>query len=588
MTLFGPFIRQAPNRVFISILLGALAGICYSLLIPLVQTGIQDAGGAQDGGATLILGVEVHQYKLALVFFGTCLLVLVGRSISQVMLLRVAMDVTSSMRQDIYGRIAKAPIAELERIGGARLIAAITTDVGRVVVGARMLPDLLISAVTIIGMLGFMAFMNHAVFFIVLQAIAFGVVTYQIPVLIANRFFRRSRHHVDLLQEAIHGLIAGAKELKLDAGKRERYFSSVLLRNEHAVVDADKTGNTVMRIAANYGDMISFFVIGVVAYIFVNYRAITTSELTGVVMAMLYITTPISLVINTVPSVIMARISLAKVEALMRDIPAEEHADAPPAAMPAWDVLRLRGVCYQHKGASGDVGFGVGPVDLDIRRGQVNFIVGGNGSGKSTLSKILTLHYPASEGTIAFDGEHLSSSNLAAFRQRISAIYSDYHLFDRLLGEPGRDEAHRIQAYLQLLGLDQKISIDGDRTFSTTALSDGQRKRVALLAALLEDKDVYVFDEWAADQDPVFKELFYRRVIHDLASSGKAVVVISHDDRYFSEADWLIHMEQGRIRESVDMRARRSESAASVLQGAMQMHASPPFHPPHALPDAPR
>ena len=551
MKLFDMFVQRAPNRIFLSIVLGALSGICYSLLIPLVQAGINgsgDAAGSSD--TTMLFGFEVYEYKLALLFFSICLVVLVTRSMSQVILMRVALDVTTELRKTIYGQIARAPIADLERIGSSKLIATITTDVGRIVFGARALPDLLISAVTIVGMLGFMAYLNYSVFMIVIQAIVFGVITYQIPIFIANRYFRRSRQRIDLLQEAIQGLIAGAKELKLDANKRERYFTDVLMENEFAVLQADKAGNTVVRLAANYGDMISLFVIGVIAFVLINYHIISRSELTGVVMAMLFITTPIALVINTVPSVVMAKISLNKVNSIMRGIPAETYPAADGSAIPAWRKLRMRGLCFQHRGSNEEAGFKVGPIDLDIRRGEVTFIVGGNGSGKSTLSKLLSLHYAADEGEILFGEQRLTDENFAAYRQRICSIYSDYYLFDRLLCERTPEEDKRIKDYMDLLNLHGKLSIHA-RKFSTTALSDGQRKRLALLAALLEDKDVYLFDEWAADQDPSFKEVFYRRIIHELKARDKAVIVISHDDRFFDEADCLIYMEQGRVREAV-------------------------------------
>lgn len=563
MKLFELFVRYSPNRVFISIVLGALAGICYAFLIPLVLVGLDgSADVATSKDSMVFLGYEVYQYKLAAVFFLMCLFVLIVRSISQTSLLRVATDVTTELRETIYERIARAPIADLEQIGSSKLIATLTTDVARIVFGARILPDILISVVTIVGMLGFLAYLNYSVFIFVLKAIAFGTVTYQIPMLFANRHFNKSRQRMDLLQEAINGLIRGAKELKLDAQKRGRYFSDVLLDNEHAVLEADKAGNTIIRLAANYGDMISFFVIGIVAYVFINYHEISTSELTGVVMAMLYITTPIALVINTVPAVVLARISLNKVNSVIDSIPEESCGEA-GLIVPPWDAIRVRSLCYQHVSSSDESGFEVGPIDLEIRKGEVTFIVGGNGSGKSTFSKLLSLHYGARSGEIYFGDQKLTQENLASYRQRICAIYSDYCLFDRLLCEEKPGEPERIAEYMSLLRLDNKLSIDG-RKFSTTSLSDGQRKRLALLAALIEDKELYLFDEWAADQDPAFKEIFYRRIVHELRARGKAVVVISHDQRYFNEADRLVVMENGKVREVVDRKREVAPGMAAV------------------------
>jgi putative ATP-binding cassette transporter len=67
------------------------------------------------------------------------------------------------------------------------------------------------------------------------------------------------------------------------------------------------------------------------------------------------------------------------------------------------------------------------------------------------------------------------------------------------------------------------------------------------MAAYLEDRPVYLFDEWAADQDPLFKEMFYREFLPELKSRGKTVIVITHDDRYFPVADRIIKLENGQV-----------------------------------------
>jgi putative ATP-binding cassette transporter len=100
--------------------------------------------------------------------------------------------------------------------------------------------------------------------------------------------------------------------------------------------------------------------------------------------------------------------------------------------------------------------------------------------------------------------------------------------------------------YLSQLQLNHKVQVK-DGTLSTTELSQGQRKRLALLAAYLEDRPIYVFDEWAADQDPHFKEIFYRQLLPELKARGKALLVISHDDRYYHLADRLIKIDYGQV-----------------------------------------
>jgi len=58
---------------------------------------------------------------------------------------------------------------------------------------------------------------------------------------------------------------------------------------------------------------------------------------------------------------------------------------------------------------------------------------------------------------------------------------------------------------------------------------------------------VYLFDEWAADQDPVFKKVFYTQLLPELKARGKAVLVISHDERYFGAADRVIRLDYGKL-----------------------------------------
>ncbi|MFD0322377.1 cyclic peptide export ABC transporter [Lysobacter gummosus] len=581
MKLFSQFSARAPNRVFVSILLGGLSGICYSLLIPLVLSVIKDGDRRFDEVAaapTHLFGLEIANAPFAAVFALVCVFILVARTLSQIMLTRVAIDVASDLRTRMYARIANAPLPALERIGAARMIAALTTDVPRIVLGARMMPDLLINIVTLIGMLGFLLVLNSDVFVFVLGCIAFGVASYQIPMLFGRRHFIRARHGFDGLQESIQGLIHGIKELKLNDSKRQAFFDDVLMAHEHQVRSSEKAGHTLVRAASNYGDLLSFFVIGSILFIFVNYHLVSTPELIGVIMALLYITGPVAMILNYIPQLTVSRVSVQRVAKLFEEIPAESiDTVQEPAAQ--WDCVRFEQVSYHHQAAEG-AGFQVGPLDLQIRKGQITFIVGGNGSGKSTLSKLITLHYRPTGGNIHFGEQTLSDATIGSLRQSIGAIYSDYYLFDRVLGSEERERlTELVEHYLKALQLDHKVKYR-DGKFSTLSLSDGQRRRMALLAAILDDKDLYLFDEWAADQDPTFKAVFYYEILPALKRRNKAIVAISHDDRYFDVADQVVTLEDGKLA-SVTVRESEyvNESGATggpkfVMRGGMDRDAA--------------
>ena len=546
MILLALLTAKAPNKVFLSMLLGALAGIGYALLIPIVLVSIGSRTGDSALGTKMVktfLSFEVSNYKFALLFALICLFIPIFRSISQILLTRVALDATTELRIKTYRQIMNAPIAELEKMGSAKLIVAITTDVTRIIAGASMAPHVLVSVVTVAGMLGYLYILSSDVFWFVIGAIVFGVVTYQIPMFIGNRYFARGRAHIDSLQESICGLIYGTKELKLSKDKRDHYFDDVLLASEHQVLSNTKLANTIVVASANYGDLLSFFVIGVVAYVFVSYHSISNESLIGVIMALLYIAGPVTLILNSMPQIASAKVSLRNLTRVFDTLNSEVATeDIKPLA--EWQAVSFSNISYSYDDADG--GFELGPLDLEIFKGEVTFIVGGNGSGKSTLCKVIALHYAPTEGEIYFGDVRIDQNSLNSGRQYISAIFTDYYLFDRLLNNLGEVDEELVNRYLTQLEIERKVHLEDGR-FSTLSLSDGQKKRLALLVAFLEDRDIYIFDEWAADQDPVFKQVFYHDILPELRARNKAVVVISHDDRFFHVADKVLIMEDGKL-----------------------------------------
>ena len=437
MKLFERFTQKAPNKVFISIALGAIAGVGYSALIPLVLISVspQDPSLAQvDAAPDLILGLEVAQLKLAAVFFCACVLILLVRTISEVMLLRVATLVSKDFRMEFYKRISAAPIAALERLGSSKLIASINLDVPRVVMGARVFPGLLVNAVSLIGMLGFLLYLNTQVFKLVMLAIVFGVIAYQIPMLFGRKIFTRARDTRDELQEGLRALVYGAKELKLNDEKKRAFFKQVLVKYEDDVLKDEKLAHTIVNATASFGELLSFLVIGLVSFVFVNYHSITQEELVGVVMALLYLVGPMGIVLNSIPQLTIAFVSVRKIDKLLHDIP-EENINNKISKVTDWQTIRFDGVTYQYDSQDEEKGFKVGPINLEIERGKVSFIIGANGSGKSTLSKLITLHYTPSEGEVLFDANSVNDDSLTSYRQEVSAIYTDFFLFDRVLTE---------------------------------------------------------------------------------------------------------------------------------------------------------
>jgi putative ATP-binding cassette transporter len=247
------------------------------------------------------------------------------------------------------------------------------------------------------------------------------------------------------------------------------------------------------------------------------------------------------------PQIGRANIALQKIERLGLALSDRDlEAVAAGAAPAGWKRLELRGVTHAYKRPQQDEVFTLGPIDLALSQGELVFITGGNGSGKTTLAKVLAGLYPPETGEILVDGERVDDASREAYRQQFAAVFSDFYLFDALLGQSKEGLDARAGEILRQLQIDDKVRVNAGR-FSTTDLSQGQRKRLALLTAFLEDRPIYLFDEWAADQDPHFKEIFYHQLLPELKALGKCVCVISHDDRYYDVADRVVKLENGKI-----------------------------------------
>lgn len=225
-------------------------------------------------------------------------------------------------------------------------------------------------------------------------------------------------------------------------------------------------------------------------------------------------------------------------------------------------AIELIEVAHRYHREGEDHNFTLGPLNLLLKPGELVFLTGGNGSGKSTLALLLVGLYSPEGGRITLNGAVIGEANREEYRQRFSVVFSDFYLFESLLGLVESNVDERARAYLTQLQLDRKVTV-ADGVFSTVELSQGQRKRLALVTAYLEDRPFYVFDEWAADQDPLFKELFYTVVLSDLKARGKTVVVITHDDHYYHVADRCIRLEDGRIVEDRHVRSRIEEERSA-------------------------
>jgi len=319
---------------------------------------------------------------------------------------------------------------------------------------------------------------------------------------------------------------------------------------------------------AAFGQLLIFLLIGLLLFGPGRSFQVSSQILISYTLLVLYMVGPLEVILNMVPNMNRALVSLQKVKHLGLELSAiPERVVVKPQTLRRanWKSLELDAITHAYNRENTDNTFTLGPINLKFQPQEVVFIVGGNGSGKTTLAKLLIGLYSPEEGEIRLDGHSITDENRDEYRQSFSVVFTDFFLFDSLLGLDNINIDGDARYYLEKLQLDQTVRVR-DGVLSTINVSQGQRKRLALLTAYLEDRAIYLFDEWAADQDPVFKEIFYYQLLPELKARGKTVIVISHDDRYYHVADRIIKLDYGRI--EYDRKVLDSKNAPVDLRAA--------------------
>jgi putative pyoverdin transport system ATP-binding/permease protein len=445
-------------------------------------------------------------------------------------------------------RILGAPLREVEELGTNRLFATLTDDVSAIVTAVTILPLVFVQGAIVLGCLAYLGWLSPVALAVVVVLLGVGIVTYRIPLQRGVRLQREQRELGDRLWKHLGAITSGLKELKLHAGRREAQVAeleSTGLEMRGRLVRAA----TLFSAAAGWGQMVIFALVGTIVFALPLLQRVSPEALTGYALVLLYLMTPLEVLLESLPAITRARVSFRKLEALGLSLDAPTPAALPPRAAarpPPWRSLELVEVthAYRREGEEGE--FVLGPISLSLHPGEVVFLVGGNGSGKTTLAKVLVGLYAPDAGEVRLDGVPVDDAGREAYLQGFSVVFSDFFLFDALLGLQAPDLDQRARRYLSRLQLSHKVAVEDGR-LSTTALSQGQRKRLALLTAYLEDRPFYLFDEWAADQDPVFKRVFYLELLPELKARGKTVVVISHDDHFYGVADRILKLDYGRL-----------------------------------------
>ncbi len=553
MNMLRYLCRHSLRLSVLAALAGTVSGLSSAGVVALIHKGI--AAPSEIG-------------SLGLAFVGLCALLLASKLYSDISLLRLTQAAISRLRVDLSRKLLATPLKKLQAMGKHRLLVILTDDITTFTNAFEWVPTLFINGVVVAACLAYLAWLSWQLLLVLAAFLFIGLVSFHFAERRPLSHLARVRELKDTLYQHFRSLIEGSKELALNTRRGQAFVDQVIAPSALDFQRWFTRGMTGYTVVASAGTMVFYLNIGILLFLVPRWTRQPAEILTGFVVTLLYLIRPIVDLMIALPALRQASIALDRIRALDSELDATAlppQSGEDPFAARGGFTLELKGVQHRYPGERGDGQFMLGPLDLTVQKGELVFVVGGNGSGKTTLAMLLLGLYEPEAGVITLNGEPVTDANRDRYRQHFSAVFADFHLFEQLLGGERGEIAERAERYVRALGMGHKVKIEGGR-FSTIDLSTGQRKRLALVSAYLEDRPAYLFDEWAADQDPAFKRVFYKELLPELRARGKAVVVITHDDAYFGCADRIVKLEDGLLRAPAARAQPEPQPAVAMAQ----------------------
>lgn len=538
MTLFQ-FLKKESDKPLLKLgIYTAVSGLSSTGVIAVINSAAKAASDSK---------VEFGQFVLFLAVVG---LFITSQRFILVEGVHLIEEILCNLRIRLSDKIRRTDLLNIEKIGNAKIYNRLTQELVFISQMSVYLITALQSAIMLIFIFGYIAFLNLTAAIILIVILLFGVYLF-------NKNNKKVYAKLDETNKAelkyfnsLTDILEGLKEIKLNQVKSKDLFANHVdissgLKNLKITTGQLFASNMV------FSQAFIYIVLGAIVFVLPQLNPDFSKEIISTTTAMLFAIGPLSSLVSMIPQYEQINLSVRNINDLEEelDLNLNQNEVQPIEGENRFlnfNRIDLKNLYFQFQSDEESNPFSIGPLDMTINRGETIFLVGGNGSGKTTLLKALTMLYNKLDtGSIFVDDKLVDSSNYLEYRELYSAIFYDFHLFNKLYGLELVDP-DRVNKLLKLMQIDNKTEFKLNR-FTRQNLSTGQRKRLALIVTLLEDKPIFIFDEWAADQDPQFKDYFYDVLLKKLKAEGKTVIAVSHDDRYFHVADRVIKMDYGKF-----------------------------------------
>lgn len=524
--------QESPGSYHQLAMMAVISGVANSLLLAIVNHAVD----------ALVSGENLAQYFI--LYLITFVLFLYAQWFAFDRAILLIEEAIYKVRTRLSQKVQQVDLPFVEKVGTDLLYARLTQNDALI---SQAVPQLTAAAqmsMLVICSFIYLAIISPLSFLISLGAIVLGVSLFLTQSKEIKAALGVAKDHEAVYFRTISDMIHGFKEIKINRQKANDIVNSI---------DDVSAGAKTIKIAATrkearmwgFGRVFIYALLPILVFIIPSFHEEHAAEIVKITSTMLFITGPITILVNMIPVIRRVNMAIQEVMDLEAEMDAASANEVTHDAVDFSDFKHLQITDASFAYPGNNTAFTAGPFNESVPQGELLFIIGGNGSGKSTFLKLLTGLYAPVSGNIEVDGVPIQHSNLMAYRNLFAVLFTDFHLFERLYGI---DEltAKKVNYWLKKMKMQHKVSFK-DGAFSTINLSTGQRKRLAFVAAMLEEKPILVIDEFAADQDPQFRQYFYEEVLPELKEMGKTVIAVTHDDHYFHVADRILKMEEGRL-----------------------------------------
>ncbi|WP_212004972.1 cyclic peptide export ABC transporter [Chitinophaga sp. HK235] len=537
MALYHLFFKVHFRKFLHFAIAGCISGIANSCLLIIINNQV---GKSADGGSM----------KDALYFFSLLLIFVVSTRLLSGAIIRFTQRQLGQVRLEMTDMIIKSDYADINE-KQSRIYACLTRDVVVLSESCLGIVELISAIIVFACCIIYLGILSLKVLIVTALLVTIGLLLY----LFNRKFFvahlSRARDTEEQFVRHLEYILGGFKEIKINPAKGTEIYDSEIRKDIKESIFFHSKGiigmiNNNFFVQLSYYSFIGFFLFGFSDYLLQGSHV----SVTRLIFLLLFILKPLETILMQIPGIALANVAAARIMQMKEELrPDTKPYTAAPviSKYQEFQSLSYRNIEFSYDSKGEDPSFGLGPINMEIEKGSITFIQGGNGSGKTTFLKVLLHMFPADHGQILLNGHEVTDDRKNEYTSCFSVVFSDYYLFDKLYGVSD-PVLSQFREYLSLFEITHKVEMT-DRIFSTIDLSAGQRKRLALIAALMENRPVLVLDEWAADQDPLFRRKFYEIILPALISEGRTIIAITHDDSYFHVAHRLYRMDTGVLSE---------------------------------------